>query len=311
MAAPDDQNMNDVTSEDERMADEEASGPNEEAPEDHPTANEEVSNADGVEPENHSATNQVSLVSPSATPILSTSNRLGLLSVPPEVRILIYRHLLVEENPLSTYWIGSYDPFPAILNTSSLIRQEAFQVFYGENTFYIGNVHPGFSILNNQQIRNTILNVRFIFRLNDPSPNRARTNFINLIEAFGSPAIVRRTLTIIIRVGPFYNHLFDWLNRGLPRFTNFRNVIFRYVPDSSHLCAKGFCPIVCQLHEQILPPVFGPGSSQGVRRRLVFHPQRYLNSLPPGVDVDWMDYLDGIRLTWDQDPPSDANDPEA
>lgn len=300
MAAPDEQNMNDVTSENERMADEEASG-----------ANEEALNADGVEPENHSTTNQVALVSPSTTLILPTSNRIGLLSVPPEVRILIYHHLLVEHNPLSTYWIGSYHPIPAILNTSSLIRREAFQVFYEENTFYIGNMHPIISILNNQQIRNTILNVQFTFRLNDTSPNRARRNFINLIEAFGSPAIVRRTLTIIIRVGPSNNHLLDWLNRGLPRFTNFRNIMFRYVPHSAHLRAERACPNVCRVHERILPPVFGPGSTQGLRRCLLFHPQQYLNSLPPEVDVDWMDYLDGVRLTWDQDPPSDADEPEA
>ena len=289
------------------MADEEASAANEEAPEDHPMANEEAFNADGVEPENHSATNQVALVSPSTNLILSTSNRLGLLSVPPEVRILIYRHLLLEENTLSTYWIGSYRPFPAILNTSRLIRREAFQVFYQENTFYIGGMHPVISILSHQQIRNTIMNVQLTIRLNDPSPDRARGNFINLIEAFGSPAIVRRTLTIIIRVGPFNNHLLKWLDRGLPRFTNFRNIVFRYVADSAHLRAIGVCNKVCRIHEIILSPVFGPGSSQGLQRHLLFHPQQYLNSLPLEVDVDWRDYLDGISLTWDQDPPSEAD----
>ena len=312
MAAPDDQNIIDLTSEDELLADEEASGADEEVPVDHPMANEGALKADVVEPQNHSATNPVALESPSTTVILLTSSRLGLLSVPPEVRILIYRHLLVEPIPLSTYWIGSYDPIPAILQTSRLIRREAFPVFFEENTFFIGTMHPKLSILNHRQISDTIQNVEFTFWLDDTSPESARGSFIDLIEAFGSPAIARGTLHLIIRVAAYDNHLLPWLNRGLPRFTNFRNVIFRYVPDSAHARAEAMCPKLRRIHTIILQYIFGPGlSSHGIPCCLLFHPLRYLDSLPRKVEVDWMDYLDGVRLTWDQDLSSDVDEPEA
>ncbi|MCJ1425182.1 hypothetical protein MMC29_003070 [Sticta canariensis] len=55
--APIDQIMNDVTSEDEFMANEDQSGAKEEVSQDGTVANEEAINADGVELENHSATN--------------------------------------------------------------------------------------------------------------------------------------------------------------------------------------------------------------------------------------------------------------
>lgn len=71
MAAPDDQTVNDVTSEAEPMADKEESG-----------ANEKALNPNGVEPANTSATNQAALVGPSTTLTLSTSNRLRFLSIP-------------------------------------------------------------------------------------------------------------------------------------------------------------------------------------------------------------------------------------
>lgn len=55
------------------------------------------------------------------------SSRKGLLSLPAELRLEVYRHLLVQPRPISTDYC---QPFPAILRTCAQIRSEAFQVMY-------------------------------------------------------------------------------------------------------------------------------------------------------------------------------------
>ena len=265
MAAPDDQTMDDVTSEDELLADEEESGANE-VSQDHPIANEEALNPNGVEPENHSATDQVALVGSSTTKTLPPSNRLGFLSMPPEVRLEIYRLLLLSQFAMSTYWIGTYRPFPALLHTSTEIRREAFRVFYGENTFHIGFKHPMVSILNQQQIRDTIQFVNFaVGGAKDASPNETRRGFIDLIEAFGSPAIVRHTLLLGIHVDLiFINHLLAWLTRGLARFTNFRAVKLLFTLDDLNTFESRLSYASRRMHE-ILRPSLGPALAFGSR----------------------------------------------
>lgn len=299
MAAPNDQTMDDVTSEDELMADEEES----EVSEDRPIANGEALNPNGVEPGNHSATNQVALVGSSTALTLSTSNRLGFLSLPPEVRLRIYRLLLLSEFAMSTYWIDAYHPFPALLHTSTVTRREAFRVFYGENAFFIDDGHPMTSILNQRQIQDAIRTVNFVVWSKKKLPNQTRREFIHLIEAFGSPAIVRRFLNLTIRVDPvFIGHLLEWLGRGLPRFTNFRVVRLLFLLDYPNTSEIGISYTSCRMHE-ILRPRFGPALTLSPRCGLLFCPQQYLNSLPRKIYVDWTNYLDGIRLTWNQDPP--------
>ncbi|MCJ1466493.1 hypothetical protein MMC07_005112 [Pseudocyphellaria aurata] len=279
-----------------------------EAPNDQPMSDVDSGNDPS---ENPSAANEELAPSSSAMNTISTNtismnSRIELLSLPPEVRVLVYRHLLVQDHPISTNWQYSTNspfplPSPPILNTCELIRQEAFQVMYAENTFFIGVMHPAVSILNNRQISDIIQNVHYEARLNSTSPHLRRVSFIHLIREFGSPAIIRRALTIIFRVGAYgNNNLLSWFNRGLPRFTNFRTVQFEFVPYSAHTRALRLCPIICNGHEQHFAPVFGPAESFADGRGLLFRPQGFLDSLPPEVAVDWMDYLDGIRLDWNQ-----------
>lgn len=238
------------------------------------------------------------------TNVISSSSGLGLLSLPPELRVYVYRDLLLADHPLSTYWPGSaYQPFPPIFNTCELIRREAFQVMYGENVFYIGSLHATHSILRNRQISDTIRNVQFKARLNDTSPHRCRSNFVDVIREFGSPSITRGVLSIIFRVGPYNNlSLLSWFAQSVRRFTNFRTIQIEYVAGSAHRLAEKLCPQIRDTHDLMFTPLFGPALSFASGRGLKFHPQEYLKSLPPEVDVDWMFYLDGIRLDWNQDP---------
>ena len=63
----------------------------------------------------------------------------GAVDLPPEIRLMIYRHLLVRSDPLpqlGPFW--SDEPRPAwnILRTCRLIYREASDVLYTENTFH-------------------------------------------------------------------------------------------------------------------------------------------------------------------------------
>ena len=65
-----------------------------------------------------------------------------ILRLPPELRLQIYRLLLLSERTLRMVWLQDNEsiprpncPFPAILRTCRLIYNEAAGVLYGENVF--------------------------------------------------------------------------------------------------------------------------------------------------------------------------------
>lgn len=318
MAAPDNQSMSEMTTENEPLAMEEESNTNQRESENSPVVNEEASNTRGTELENHSVTNELALENLATNNFTSSGSGLGLLSLPSELRVNVYRHLLLGHRPLSTYLPDEdYQPFPAIINTSELIRQEAFQVMYGENIFYIGFRHPRDSILSNRQISDTIRNVHFEAYLDARylAASAIRLNFDEVIQEFGSPAIIRGTLNIIFHVGGHHNSLQQWFIERLPRLTNFRIIRIRFVADCVRVDrprAEQLCIMLRRMQCLALSPVFGPArlSSDNDGFVLLFHPQVYLNSLPAQEDPDWHDYLDGFRLGWNQNP-TNADDPEA
>ena len=245
-----------------------------------------ISRRAGVDTEDRSVTNEPSM-----------SSERGLLSLPPELRVIIYRHLLVERRPLSTYWRAAcYEPFPAILETCTLIRREAFQVLYGENVFFIGLKHPQISILSNRQIADTIQHVRYAVDLYGPSiPLPKRLIFLHLIHEFGSQAIIRDSLQVVFHiVGLDLPTPMRLYAAGLGRFTNFRIVRFEFVEHRGN--TRGACALLAEMFELLLTPKFGPAESFANGCVLEFHPQHFLSSRSP--DVDWMEHLDGIRQDW-------------
>lgn len=158
MAAPDDRSMNKMALENEPIANKEESKINNAASENLPVVNEEALNAivaglerlsitHEVASENHhvvdeeilnaivaglenlSITDEVASGIPSTTHAISRSERLGLLSLPSELRVHVFRYLLLEHRPSSAYLpSANYEPFPAILSTCRIIRREALQV---------------------------------------------------------------------------------------------------------------------------------------------------------------------------------------
>lgn len=263
--------------------------------------NEEASHTPEAEQEDSSAANETAAESLSTN---NTSSRIGLLSLPPELRKMVYRHLLVEDYPLSTNWPFSNSlRFPAILDTCELIRGEAMHVMFAENTFFISSRHPKDSMLSDRQIHDTIQNVHFEALLNS-TPRLTKKNFIHVLREFGSPAVVRGRLSILFRVGaaaqPPKNNLLLWFATHLPRFTNFRTMALEFAPNIGDLRAHDLCALLCDEHRCHLTPVFGPAESFADGRGVRFRPQTYLTSLPREAD-DWIDHLDGIRLDWISD----------
>lgn len=114
---------------------------------------EETPNILEADIESLSISNELTLENPSSTDGISTSSRVGLLSLPPELRVLVLRHLLLENSPLSTVQLfAGFNLYPPVLRACVLIRREAFQVFYGENSFFIVHMHPPSPLLQNLQI---------------------------------------------------------------------------------------------------------------------------------------------------------------
>lgn len=294
---------------------------------DGPIINEEP-NANEVASENHPNALEVTSEDSSSTNSVLTTSRPSLVSLAAEIRVLIFRHLLLEGRPLITSRARStFQRFPAVLRTCRSIRQEAFQVMYGENTFYLDSCHPSYSILDNRQIHDAIQNVHFNVEICFRSLYTRRSIFINMLNEFGSPTIIRGALHLVFHVrGLYHDELLrfaragpgvyrddplNWYARALPRFTNFRVVRIEYKDHVTLGVREDICCILYNTHREFLTPIFGPALPLADGHSLLFCPQEYLDTTPPETDVDWMEHLDGIRLNWSQDPPTNPQEPEA
>lgn len=282
---------------------------------------DEVFNTSKAELESHIVTNELPSKNPATTNVTSTSSELGLLCLPPELRVQVLRHLLRKPHPLS-----NYGPTPAILETCHVIRREAFQIMYEENVFNIDfDSDPEHCMLNNRQIHDAIQHIQFEPWLYDypgyySSIARSRSKMLNLIREFGSPAIVRGTLRIIFHVDAYDDNLISWYIGRLRTFTNFKMIQVEFRPGYPLPYTHDFSlpepwPLLCEVLKNALTPTFGPAWSFAnecgdCECGLRFHPQRYLISQPRKADVDWMDDLDGIRLDWNQDSTNFNENPD-
>ncbi|MCJ1467134.1 hypothetical protein MMC07_005756 [Pseudocyphellaria aurata] len=137
--------------------------------------------------------------------VTPANHRLELLGLPSELRILIFRHLLVY--PWSFEIGGSPSgrlPPVAILRTNRLIHTEASNVLYRENEF--ANFLPSGpvpSFLERfPQLANTMQNIHIDVATRHIL-SRLR-GFIENMEAFTGSSIIRNTLSIL-----FIHHRLD------------------------------------------------------------------------------------------------------
>lgn len=245
----------------------------------------------------------------------ATRSPLGLLDLPTELRLMIFRHLLVHPQglDLETVQLPSR-PWPSldILRASRLIHGEAFEVFYRENLFlnFLGALESSLDPLPLRRIpfplvidtlRKIHVNVTLWFRL------FAIRNFLRFMPHLGNPSIIRDTLMVEFVLNGSYPRSSDslgWFARALGRFTNFRTVElqFRY-------CCGGENPAfdVADYFRLAMEPVLGHAESVTLDGNggLRFRPVDHLNRLQD--DGDWADFLGGLRLEWNEDP-TDADD---
>lgn len=248
----------------------------------------EVDEATSAAPENQAIAN-----------VTSTHTPLGLLDLPSELRIMVFRHLLVVshgENSSFGMWHSSPRPSVNILRTSGLIHREAFEILYGENHFANCLAYSGF--LSNRfprvvdAIQNIRIDVTVLLRYT------AIEKFKKLVRCFGNPSRLRNTLTVKLTFADPRARPLKWFIRVLGRFTNFRTVKL-YFQDYNDVCEH--VSHVREYFKSALEPVLGHAeafqlSSFGLR----FHPIDHWNCLREPEDSDWADSLDGIRLEWNE-----------
>ena len=216
------------------------------------------------------------------------STRTGLLDLPPEIRLMIFRHLLVRQIPLPGVLPHTEASFPdlSILRTSKLIHQEAFDVFYKENRFHSWFWKPPFPVSRFPRIVNTIQNIETDMTLgatfsDSKKPRGGVAAFVRLMQCLENHSIIRRKLVLTLYIDPS-PHSLKWLVGALGRFTNFRTINLHLLAVWFRVPHKEFFEW-CEHLKTALKPVLGYAeefeisgwnpSAIGLR----FHPVDYQN----------------------------------
>ena len=238
------------------------------------------------------------------------STRTGLLDLPPEIRLIIFRHLLVRANSLPGIWSDDEDdesfsdhkvsPDLSILRTSKLIHREAFDVYYKENRFNCHFWSTPSPISQFPQIVNTMQNFKAAMYLGPKIlDSRDAADFRKLTQLFGNHSVIRRNLVLELHIDP-NPHSRKWLVKALGPFTNFRMINLRLyftAPKVRH----NDCIEWGEHIKTALEPVLGYAEEFEVldwwrtATGLRFHPVDHHNQSRAPDDGD-CDFLDGIRL---------------
>lgn len=252
------------------------------------TASENEPDLDEATPENQAVANVVSIPRPQ-----------GLLDLPPEIRLMIFRHLVAFPHVLDLgYW--SLWPLPSvdILRTCRVIYEEAFHVLYAENRFSNCFMTLHYSLPRFPQVLNTIRNLYVSI---DMEWKWAEVeDFLELMHHFGNenPSVIRGTLTIDFDLNDPSVRPLEWFIRALGRFTNFRIIELHF-----YICGmRDRIFDVLEYLELALEPMLGRSeypSREG--KGLRFHPVNHQNRSRVSNDGDWAGSLEGIRLKWNED----------
>lgn len=219
----------------------------------------------------------------------------GILDLPTEIRLMIFRHLLVSSRPRN-HAVG----FPggqsslSILETNRLIHREAFDVLWRENSFdYCLYFRP----IQVPRILETIQNIEEHLTLGWGF--NTMYDLVKLMRLFGNSTGVRRgTLSVTFHLSHHTIHHLQPFLRVLTRFDNFRTIelhFFRFGALNSVFD-------IIEYAEQALEPIFGRSKySSREKKGLLFHPIDHRNRLMALNHGNGADSLDGIRLEWNTD----------
>lgn len=159
--------------------------------------------------------------------VMPTRRQLGLLDLPPEIRVMIFQELLVYPKTLDFgRWTLNPRPPVAILRTSRLIHREASYVLYRENQFANCSRSLHYSLACFPQVRDTIQNVHLDIAMN--SSSFAIQEVLSFQELFGNPSIIRGTLTLCFVIDGDSAHPFECFTQALSQISNFKTIEFYF-----------------------------------------------------------------------------------
>ncbi|MCJ1266437.1 hypothetical protein MMC22_006322 [Lobaria immixta] len=135
--------------------------------------------------------------------IISKPSGPGLLDLPPEIRLMIFRHLLVRPYAIDqTNW--GYAPRLDILKTSKLIHKEAFDVFYKENSFLSCLWDSPSKITRSPRVADTIQSIQTTINLQLRQFRGLYPDLrelMNVMQHLGNSSITRGSLVVKILLG--------------------------------------------------------------------------------------------------------------
>ena len=163
---------------------------------------------------------------------IPTRNGPGLLDLPPEIRYIIFRHLLLHDDLRQFYWYFAPQNYLAILKTNKVINREASDVFYRENTFVdcFWTQRSRTRIAWSPRIINMIQNIQIYLIIHGteealiPLKRDTAVSFMKFIQDFENRSIVRGTLAVTFWVDHFVLPSMPEFICRLGQFTHFRTI---------------------------------------------------------------------------------------
>ena len=228
--------------------------------------------------------------------VISKPSGPGLLDLPPEIRLMIFRHLLVRTQTLDMKYSDTSVNLD-ILKTSKLIHREAFDVFYKENSFDTWLWERPIPITRSPRVIDTIQSIVTSIDLRAYRSGlkffRDDMHTLTDVKRDLGNSITRRSLVVYVYINN--RRELNGLVRALGRFTSFRVVELRlhripYYPDDEF-------PQFCEHLKTALEPMLGYAEEFKILNRILlatglrFHPVDHQNRSRDPDDGD-CDYLD-------------------
>ena len=163
---------------------------------------------------------------------IPTRNGPGLLDLPPEIRYIIFRLLLLHHDLSEICWYIPPRNYLAILKTNRLINRETSDVFYGENTFvkWFWSIAGRSQITWSPRIIDMMQNLQITLTIHgtdeeyNPFKKSAVKTFRKFVQDFGNQSIVRRTLAVTFLIDNFGLPLLSKFVHPLGQLTHFRTI---------------------------------------------------------------------------------------
>lgn len=233
----------------------------------------------------------------------------GLLDLPTEIRLMIFRHLLFHPPGIENASFAiTFRPAVDLLRVNRQIHREAFDILYRENRFY-NYVHLPFAYfapIRSPRVVHAIQNIG----IGEGVSEAIIPGFLKLGRIYGKTSTIRGSL--VIHLWSFYEflHPLTWFVQAMGEFTNFKKIELELLDGYGRVSGLYLSQLRNYLQTN-LEHVFGHAerfeeacNEFGLRKCLRFYPvdhqNRERNQDREQQTADLADSLDGIRLEWNE-----------